>query len=479
MDKDKNSKKLYIIMGIFFSVFFLLLLQRKISGDDFWWHIKAGEYIVQNKEVPMTSIYSWYGLENNFEWFAHEWLSEVIMYLPSILFGPEMSGILYLAFGAVLLGFLLYMVNYENYLKNIFFTFLWLAVGLLLLNRCFTVRPHIITFSLFAILIITCEHIKKSTDNKYLLFALVSLFWANFHGGSSNLTYIIPIMYFIANSFNFTFGRIEAKKVEKNYRYLILALVNFLTLFMNPRGFELITYPYSYSSEHAEFIGEWRAPSFTNGGMAALALIIVICVVLFITNEKINFSDIAVMGIFMLLTLKHIRFSMWLFIAGSIVIFNYIKDLNSFDLYKHIRKAIIPTIIGLTFVIIGFVGFNIVSDNVHIERTIPDEVISLIKEEDPKRLYNNYNYGSYLIYNEIPTFVDGRADIYQNKNLSDAIRYQHFRVDYDPAEFIDKYNFDMFLLTRDCFLSYYLQENNWNILYEDKDIEMILLSVPE
>ena len=75
------EKKHYIMFGVFFSLFCLLLFLSSIPGDDYWWHIKVGEWIVQNKEIPKTGIFSWYAQENNLSWFAHEWLAEIVLYM--------------------------------------------------------------------------------------------------------------------------------------------------------------------------------------------------------------------------------------------------------------------------------------------------------------------------------------------------------------------------------------------------------------
>ena len=67
-----------------------------ISGNDFWWHIKAGEWILENHAIPKVGIFSWYAMDNNLEWVSHEWLSEVLLYLVYSILGS--IGILLLSF---------------------------------------------------------------------------------------------------------------------------------------------------------------------------------------------------------------------------------------------------------------------------------------------------------------------------------------------------------------------------------------------
>jgi hypothetical protein len=74
---------------------------REISDPDFWWHLRAGQYMVENATIPHTDPFSF--TAQGQEWITHEWLSEVFMFgiyrvggfaLLTILF----SGIITLAF---------------------------------------------------------------------------------------------------------------------------------------------------------------------------------------------------------------------------------------------------------------------------------------------------------------------------------------------------------------------------------------------
>ena len=100
---------------------------------------------------------------------------------------------------------------------------------------------------------------------------------------------------------------------------------------------------------------------------------------------------------------------------------------------------------------------------------ISEKMINRIKYEKPKRLYNIYDLGGELIYNDIKVFSDGRADLYSKYSLRDIINIS--KLDGDYKEKIDYYNFDYFLVNNKFKIFNYLDENdNYELIYNDKDI---------
>ena len=83
-EKKKIDLMRYIpafLIGEIIIVALLWCYKDGINGNDFWWHIKIGEWIVENGKIPTEGIFSWYGMKEHIPWTAHEWLSEIIFYL--------------------------------------------------------------------------------------------------------------------------------------------------------------------------------------------------------------------------------------------------------------------------------------------------------------------------------------------------------------------------------------------------------------
>src|SRR5512132_1298074 len=66
---------------LFTAILFIALFvmaAREITDPDFWWHLRTGQYIVENATIPHGDIFSYTNAGQT--WVTHEWLSEVIMY---------------------------------------------------------------------------------------------------------------------------------------------------------------------------------------------------------------------------------------------------------------------------------------------------------------------------------------------------------------------------------------------------------------
>ena len=59
--------------------------------------------------------------------------------------------------------------------------------------------------------------------------------------------------------------------------------------------------------------------------------------------------------------------------------------------------------------------------NVKFQAYLNKDIVDIIKKENPERLFNMYDDGGDLIYNDIKVFIDGRADLYSKYNYKDYL----------------------------------------------------------
>jgi len=448
---EKHKTALCIVFLILSLSLFLAMF---VTPDtDYFWHIKAGEYMVSNHMILKNDVFSWslYGKT----WISHEWLFEVFCYLLKC-FSQSYHLFIYCFLCLFGLFFILFYTNRNNYLKNIPFSLVWVVIALMI-YPFIACRPHMISYLFLALAIWILKDLFYNEKSKKIYFLpILSVFWANFHGGSSNLGYLLATVFLMCGLFRFSFVKIEAKRLSRKqiFKYLQGILLSVIGLAFNPHGIKMVIYPYENmaNSFMLKTISEWQSTNFNEiSGYIYLLVAVFILFIFLFSKKKIQLLDFSLFGLFLIMGLKSVRFWPYLYIVMTYFVFDYIKK-RKYD------KGTYAGILMLSFVLLlvfGKYSFNLLSRD---KKLVSDEIINVIKEENPKRLYNYYDYGGYLIYNDIQVFVDGRCDLYSPYNYKDYYNLSVLTGDYEAI--ISKYDFDYFLVPNTIRLHYYLEYNN-------------------
>ena len=180
------------------------------------------------------------------------------------------------------------------------------------------------------------------------------------------------------------------------------------------------------------------------------------------SKSKIKFIDLLLFGFCIVLGFKSIRFWAYTYIIMSFVIFNYINK-------RKLDKGTISMlgIISILLLIFTISNYKMIDKQLNY-KYLDNKIIDIIKDENPKRLYNMYDYGGELVYNDIKVFIDGRADLYTKYNYKDYLNISNLNDDY--VKLINKYNFDYFLVSKKYPINTYLKYNdNYDIVYKNKN----------
>ncbi len=471
------------IVALFF------FFQKEINGNDFWWHVKVGEWIVENGRIPTQDIFSWISQEYDLPWVAHEWLSEVIFYKIYHFFGERGIYILSLGCASGLLV-LIYKEIKEHFRRNVLIGGLFYALFSVIARIFCYGRPHMFSFILlFVELKILYSFYKNPDKNTIFLLPVISCLWSNLHGGSSNLSYLLCLLFLGSSVLEFQCGKIYAVRIEKK-QMMKLMLVTFLTvlgILINPIGVKIITYPYINMGDTLmmSVIGEWRAPDAKDmGNLVVFFLPIVLMTFGFLTEkDKLRFVDVMVMGSFLLLFFRSVRFIILWYLAAVFCACPYIPELNVKEIKKKYEKIIVHAvsfILGIVIIVFGYRVLETTYKGDIITKAVSDEMISVIQKDDSQKIFNDYNAGETLIFHEIPVFFDSRADVYATKNiLADGVSLLYLeqlneeseKCYVDVNELLDKYEFESILVLNSRPLYSYLMSHpdQFAMVYEDSE----------
>lgn len=458
-----KKNKLYILIGLLFISICVFLLTFFNVEPDYFWHIKAGEYMFKNG--PIThDVFSW--IVNGKYWMSHEWLFEVILYSLKLVFG-NIHTIVYCFISLISLLLIVFVHNKEKLLKNIPYTLMYMTLFVVLSLGYIQARPHMMSFSFIALTIcLLCDLYDNEDSKKVYFLPLIAVLWSNVHGGSSNLSYIFCIMFLFSGLFSFKMKRIEFKKLNKKqiYKYLIVMVLCMIGICINIHGFKMFIYPYENMLDTTMLnnISEWQ-PTTLNSifNYSYYIFLLIVIISIFFSNKKVRFIDLLLFVFTALLGIKSIRFWLYCPIVMSFVIFEYFDD-------RKLDKGTFPIVAILIIALVGMFIFNFNKVmNIDYKINIDNKIVNKIEKENPKRLFNMYDYGGELVYHDIKVFIDGRADLYSKYNYKDYLDISMGEGDY--IKLIDKYDFDYLLVDKEYPIYDYLNDNDqYDPVYKNK-----------
>lgn len=490
--EQKNKKDITSILGkavifVLITVILIYCFGNGISGNDFWWHIKVGEWICENGSIPKSDIFSWYGMEQEISWTAHEWLSDVIFYL-IFHFGDELGIFLFSLAAAFVMLVLIWRQTEQYIMNNLLISGLFLALFAVIASMFFYGRPQVFSFFLL-FLELRCLYVFQENDSSRSIFVipLLACLWSNLHGGSSNLSYLLCIIFLFAGFFSWNVGCIYAEKmsIRGKMKLVLVTGLSVAAILLNPAGWEMLKYPYVNMGDQfmLSIISEWRAPDAKNIGELLIYFLPIFFMLIgfFAEKNKIRFLDLLLMGLFLFLFLRSQRFIILWFIAAVFCAFPYIPlcrvkaihlKREKWAVYLFLAALLIPAGIGVKNMYQNY------SDGKLISKAMTDEMVQVVKDEKPERIFNDYNLGEALIYHNIEVFVDGRADMYAADNvLKDAasliylIQNNEEETFYvDVERLFQKYQFDAVVMLKErAFYAYMLSHpETFNCIFEDE-----------
>ena len=266
---------------------------------------------------------------------------------------------------------------------------------------------------------------------------------------------------------------------------IIIMIICLFTGFLTPLG----TTPYTYliktmQGTTTHNISEHLPLTLVNNLEFMCTLVLFIAILTF-TDTKIRLSDLFMLGGLIFLTFYTRRqFSMFTLIC--VIILNRLINalLDKYD-PEGCKKAIkkMTTITGMIVTICLVLTISVIqykpkmNDHFIDENSYPVGAATYILENlDIKniKLYNEYNYGSYLIFRGIPVFIDSRADLYAPEFnpgvevFNDYINLSNVDID-NVEEKLDKYGITNMLMYKKSKLRKFVEQNTekYNLLYED------------
>lgn len=147
-----------------------------VFGNDIWWHLKTGEYILAEMDLPATSLFAYPCLENR--WVDSHWLYQIWQYFLWSWGGIKAlivsnSLVIVLSMSAAILP----CMRRREWLWAAFL----LLVASFIFNQRSLVRPEIYSYLFFSVYLLILEQHRSNPKNLYIL-PVLQLLWVNSQG---------------------------------------------------------------------------------------------------------------------------------------------------------------------------------------------------------------------------------------------------------------------------------------------------------
>lgn len=479
--KKINRYKFHVIITFFIIIFCTSIVAPKTLQNDTFYTVKVGEYIAQNGIGNLNQDpFSWIELPYTFP----HWLYDLGMYGIHQLGG---WAAIYLSTVILtsILGISIYFTS-NKISKNAPLSAIITFIAMYLMRPYVAARAQLVTFTLMILSIYLIEKYLEKAKKRYAVgLILMSLLIVNLHMAVWPFFFVIFLPYiaeyilsldiftidliikfkiYLVKAFSkenteekikelqekIKHNEINRKKARENpYKIRItrndnmqkLILVMIICMFMGlitPTG---VTTPYTYLAKTmvgntVKVINE-HLPLDLPSNQEFVAFFVAFIVVLTFVDIKIDFKHLCYyLGILYLALNSRRQVSMFLVICTPILakligeIFErYAPELQEKTI-KLVNNFYCKVALTTIFIVVGIQGIKTkMKESYYYPQDYPIYAVNWIKENlDYKniRLFNEYNYGSYLLYNGIPVMIDSRADLYspefntKTKNVSDG-----------------------------------------------------------
>ncbi|MCP8937875.1 hypothetical protein NK718_05055 [Alsobacter sp. SYSU M60028] len=457
-----------------FAVFAILSLgnpQGLLNDADTLWHISVGQWILDHRAFPDKDLFSFTMAGQ--PWIAKEWLSQVILAVAAGVGGWTAVSLLTCVTVGASFGLLAWMLLRAT---GPVAAYLMLGGAYVLVLGHLLARPHVLAFPVMLVWFWGLSRASEDSRAPSLLLLPVMTVWANMHGAFT---------FGLTASAGFALDAVLRAAPEQR-RGLALRWAAFIVAAF---GFACLT-PYGPQSllmtrkiyglgEALNFIIEWQPTNFRTEWPLGAVLMLYLLAALWFRVQLPPGRVLIVVGLsYMALqatrNLELFGFLTPIVVAGSLGLRPTGERRNFLPGVPD--KALAAGMAAMAAVVVGVAALRHVAPPVgHQVTAALDHAVSAGYAQRP--VFNDYGMGGEMIARRIPTFIDGRAELFGEAFVMDYVRTSLLSVKADPLAMLDRYKVEWTLLSPSAPMVHYLdQRPDWRRDYTD-DVAVIHVRV--
>lgn len=500
MAQKKDSSTYWFLPSISDVIFIVIVaivlsIKGNLLGDaDTGYHIRAGEYILENLKVPYHDIFSF--TTPPIPWTAHEWFSEVIFALVHKISG--LSGLVVLMTIVIASAYSLLLKFLRSSGISILVAALIVALAAGVSTIHWLARPHIFSLLLTLIWYIILDTYQYKEKNYLYLLPPIMLLWVNLHAGFI-AGFMLLAVYITGNLLKAIFVReVRHEGFAKIKILLLISSLCLLASLINPYGYKILLFPFKLTANKfiMDNVNEWLSPNFHTDLRYEYMLLLMIFV-FGVSVLRLNSIETLLVLLFTHMSLFSARYiPLYAIILSPIIarrIDQLIIDLRNRRLIQRFLSISLRTAVTDSqtkrylwsfFAVVALIIMLLMGKMEYKfdEKKLPVDAVQFMKKEKISgNMFNNDEFGDYIIYASWPeykVFFDGRSDMYGVKRMKEYIKVVRIEQGWD--EVLKKYNINWIIYNANSPLSQFLLErDDWKLVYADKVADIFVKNIPE
>jgi hypothetical protein len=462
---------LWVGVGIY--ALFFLAGNRLLIDPDTMWQITVGQWILDHHAVPQTDVYSF--TMRGQPWISTQWLAQVLYAKTYAIAG--WSGPVVLASGAIAATFALLAKSLIRRLSDST-TLVFVAAALALTVPHLLARPHVLAMPVMVVWVsgLIAAADRRDAPSFWLLPLMV--LWANLHGG-----FVFGLFLIGPIGLDAVVGASEKMRKSLVLHWALFALSALAASCCTPYGWNalLASRKILELGSALPLIMEWKPTEF--GGLGAFQ----ICLLLGIGLSLLRGIKLPPTRILLLLGLLHMAFAQ----GRAVEILALLAPLVlAAPLARQIggNYALVPSGatpargVLLAGIAVAMVAGTVAYSSAHRfephVHSAPVAAVAELKKFNFTRVFNDYDFGGYLIANGVAPFIDGRTELYGEKFFIDHNAASGLMEPDNLFRLLDQYSIEATLMRTQSAATKLLDHmDGWQKVYSD-DIATIHVRKP-
>lgn len=480
-----------LVTTLTFLAIFTMAVRVSVDSDT-WWHLRAGQWIVEHRQILTTDPFSL--TRQGQPWVYPGWLAQVGLY--ATYAGLGYRGLIVLTALMVTLAFAFVWGASPGpaLLKAFLFLLAAAASGVY-----WSARPQILSFALAGAFLWILERFRAGSRRSLVVLSILMALWVNLHGGFA-IGFLLLAAYITGECLD---GGLAVALGQARWRdiwaarwpairdLLMAGFASLVAVGVNPAGYRMLAYPFKTVSIGVlqDYIQEWQSPNFHHlETLPFLWLLLVAVVILAGSRLRRHPTEILLVCAFAYLgVLAGRNIALFALVAlpgltrhgASIAEALTAGRTAGRQVPQRLARGINVGLLALlTVAAAAKVSLPLSRSKIDeaIRGQAPVDAVAFLEQTRPAGpLFNSYNWGGYVmwrLYPEYLTFVDGRTDLFNDDLLQHYL--SAWRGEPSYIDLFQKWGIRVVLIEPEAPLVGVLTQAGWREAYADGKAVVLL-----